>query len=194
VRERSVHLEAWGVQALAERLDPSLQVPTGARAERDLRALLEAHDDDALAEVLGLPTFVTAVRTFDLFADAPHIERLTIGRAVLRRETWNVPAAEVPGEQGDLAAWAAARGMPRRVFAKSPLERKPMYVDLESPVLGRILCRHVRQAAAEAPDAPVRFTEMLPLPEQCWLTDPDGRRYASELRLVAVDGRDPAEV
>jgi hypothetical protein len=79
--------------------------------------------------------------------------------------------------------------MPRRVFAKSPLERKPMYVDVESPVLARILCRHARRAAAEAPDERVRFTEMLPLPEQCWLADADGRRYASELRIVAVDVR-----
>jgi hypothetical protein len=29
VRERSVHLEAWGVQALAEVIDPALEVPSG---------------------------------------------------------------------------------------------------------------------------------------------------------------------
>lgn len=28
---------------------------------------------------------------------------------------------------------------------------------------------------------------MLPTPEQTWLTDDEGRRYASELRFVAVD-------
>ena len=36
------------------------------------------------------------------------------------------------------------------------------------------------------PDAPVRFTEMLPTPQQCWL-EHDTARYTSELRLVAVD-------
>jgi hypothetical protein len=77
--------------------------------------------------------------------------------------------------------------MPRRVFAKSPLERKPMYLDVQSPVLGRILCRHARQAAADSAGARMRFSEMLPLPEQCWLRDPDGRRYVAELRLVALD-------
>ena len=76
--------------------------------------------------------------------------------------------------------------MPRRLFTKSPLERKPMYLDLESPALARIFCRHARRAAAEAPHARVRFTEMLPTPEQCWLHDLEGNSYVSELRLVGV--------
>ncbi len=87
----------------------------------------------------------------------------------------------------DMPAFARDRGMPRRLFAKSPLERKPMYLDVESPALARILCRHARQAAADAPDAPIRFTEMLPTPEQCWLSDAEDNRYVSEMRLVAVD-------
>ena len=62
-----------------------------------------------------------------------------------------------------------------------------MYLDAESTVLARILCRHARQAAAEDPKARIRFSEMLPAPEQCWLRDPDGQRYVSELRIVAVD-------
>jgi hypothetical protein len=62
-----------------------------------------------------------------------------------------------------------------------------MYLDTESPALGHILCRHARQAAAENPAARMRFSEMLPEPEQCRLRDPDGERYVSELRIVAVD-------
>jgi hypothetical protein len=77
--------------------------------------------------------------------------------------------------------------MPRRLFTKSPLERKPMYLDTESPALARVLCRHVRRAAAEAATEPIRFTEMLPTPDECWLSDPEGNRYVSELRIVAVD-------
>ena len=77
--------------------------------------------------------------------------------------------------------------MPRRVFAKSPLERKPMYLDTRSPLLAQILCRHARRAAEEAPGSRFRFTEMLPSPEQCWLADRNGNRYVSELRVVAVD-------
>jgi hypothetical protein len=140
-----------------------------------------------LIEVFGMPIFVTAVRTFDLLPDEDHAPRLTIGRTVLRREGWSVPAAEVPQRAEDVAAFARDRGMPRRVFAKSPLERKPMYLDVESPVLGRILCRHARQAAADADAARMAFTEMLPTPEQSWLRDAAGERYVCELRLVAVD-------
>jgi hypothetical protein len=42
------------------------------------------------------------------------------------------------------------------------------------------------RAAAADPDAMVRFSEMLPGPEECWL-EQNGRTYTSELRLVAVD-------
>jgi hypothetical protein len=140
-----------------------------------------------LADVFFLPIFVSGVRAFELLPEAEHSRREQIGNTILRRESWNVPAAEVPQRVEDVPAFARDRGMPRRVFAKSPLERKPMYLDTESPVLGRILCRHARQAAGQDPSARMRFSEMLPTPEQCWLRDPDGERYVSELRLVAVD-------
>jgi hypothetical protein len=56
-------------------------------------------------------------------------------------------------------------------------------------VLARILSRHARHAAAESSQHRIRFTEMLPTPEQTWLRDTDGNRYVSELRLVALDRR-----
>src|SRR5262249_1058394 len=39
VRERSVHLGSWGVQALAESIDPELKLGSGRRTARDRRAL-----------------------------------------------------------------------------------------------------------------------------------------------------------
>ena len=42
VRERAVHLESWGVQALATTLDESLVVAGGPHTERELRAALES--------------------------------------------------------------------------------------------------------------------------------------------------------
>ncbi|URN14115.1 hypothetical protein LUW77_30555 [Streptomyces radiopugnans] len=33
----------------------------------------------------------------------------------------------------------------------------------------------------------MRVSEMLPTPEQAWLTDDEGNTYTSELRFVAVD-------
>lgn len=140
-----------------------------------------------LIDVFALPIFVTAVRSFELLAPQEHAPRAAIGRTVLGRESWSVPAAEVPQRCEDVPAFARERDMPRRVFAKSPLERKPMYLDVDSPVLGRILCRLARQAAADAADARMSFTEMLPTPEQSWLTDGAGEHFVSELRLVAVD-------
>jgi hypothetical protein len=139
-----------------------------------------------LADAFGMAMFVAAVRTFELSPNERHVPRQTIGRVVVRREGWSLPAGEVPREPYEIPAFARKHGMPRRLFTKSPLERKPMYLDVESPVLARIFCRHARRAAEEAPATPIRFTEMLPTPEQCWLRDLEGNRYVSELRLVAV--------
>ena len=145
-----------------------------------------------LAHLLWLPMLITGVHAFDPFPVDPaegHGPRITIGRTVWRRETWLIPAEQGPERPEDAANWARDRGMPRQVFALSPGEIKPVYVDFDSPVLTRILCRQLRRAAAITPGQPVRFTEMLPGPENCWLTDQGGRHYTSELRIVAVDLR-----
>jgi hypothetical protein len=140
-----------------------------------------------IVDAFFLPIFVSGVRAFELLAEAEHTPRQQIGKTVMRRESWNVRAADIPQRADDLPAFARERGMPRRVFTKSPLERKPMYLDTDSAILGRILCRQARQAAAANPEARIRISEMLPSPDQCWLHDPDGNRYVAELRLVAVD-------
>ena len=148
-----------------------------------------------LAHLLWLPMLIAGVYAYDPFPAGPadgHGPRITIGRTVWRRETWDIPAAQGPPCPEAAADWARDRGMPRQVFALSPGETKPVYVDFDSPVLTRILCRQLRRAAADAPGQPARFTEMLPAPHDCWLAGEDGQRYTSELRLVAVDlGRRP---
>ena len=131
----------------------------------------------SLAHFLYLPIFVAALRSFDP-ASPPDGQRAQLGRLVVRRASWSVPASELPR---DLAAWARERGLPRRVFARSPLERKPRYLDFESPALCRALTRFV----APAGDQAVEFTEMLPGPDECWLQSPAGR-HTSELRIVAL--------
>jgi hypothetical protein len=140
-----------------------------------------------VVDVFGMAIFVAGVRMFEFLPEAEHAPRIAIGRTVIRRESWSIPAADLPSRPEEITAFARERGMPRRVFAKSPLERKPMYVDTDSPVLSRILCRHIGHARTEAPRASFKFSEMLPTPDQCWLADPDGNRYVSELRFVAVD-------
>lgn len=137
-----------------------------------------------LAHFLYLPIFVASLRSFDLIGEASG--RAQIGRLVVRRASWSAPAAELPATPDDLAAWAREHGLPRRVFARSPLQRKPKYVDFESPSLHRTLGRSVAHARERAPGAPVEFTEMLPGPDDCWLQSDTGH-HTSELRLVALD-------
>jgi hypothetical protein len=139
----------------------------------------------ALADLFFLPIFAAALRSFAPFAPAEHLARLTAGRTVLRRETWWVPIPELP-EPDRMAAWARSRGWPQRVFVLAPGEARPLYVDLESPALVRLLGRVLHRAAEAEPQGMVRVTEMHPGPEDCWLEDDHGR-YTSELRLVAVD-------
>lgn len=148
-----------------------------------------------LAHLLWLQMLVAAVHGYDPFPPAPaggHSERITIGKTVWRRETWHIQPACAPARPEAVADWARNLGLPRRVFVLSPGELKPMYIDFDSPVLTRILCRQLRRAATDFPGRQVRFTEMLPSPDNCWLADENGRRYTSELRMVAVDlGRRP---
>jgi hypothetical protein len=137
-----------------------------------------------LARFLYLPIFVASLRSFDPVGEGRG--RAQIGRLVVRRASWSASAAELPAAPDDLAAWARDRGLPRRVFARSPLERKPRYVDFESPSLLRTLSRFLAPAREQAPGATVEFTEMLPGPGECWLESGAGH-HTSELRVVAVD-------
>lgn len=174
---------------------PGACMPEGYRVVDVADLLLEggeivARDGTALgslATLLEFAIFVTGVRSYNPFPVEAHAPRITLSRTVLRRETWQVAAADAPLRPEGAAEWARSRGMPRRVFLLSPLEDKPVLVDFESRVLTAIACRLLRRAAAERPAGIVRFTEMLPEPADCWLADADGNRYTSELRLVAVD-------
>jgi hypothetical protein len=172
---------------------PSDAAPEGVRAVSigDL-SVDEGHVSDRagsfrlpLADLLWLPVFISSVRSFDPFGRRGS-GRVTIGRTVVRRARWARAAGELPREPDAIASWAREEGMPRRVFVRSPLERKPIYVDLASPTLLRVLTRFLRPAAEKAPHAPVILTEMLPGPDECWLAD-DAGRYTSEFRTVAVD-------
>jgi hypothetical protein len=140
----------------------------------------------SLGQLLYLPIFVAALRSFDLAGAGE--ERAQLGRLVVRRATWKAPAGELAASPVGLSAWARERGLPRRVFARSPLERKPRFVDFESPSLLRTLARFAARAREQAPGAEMEFTEMLPDPDGCWL-ESDAGHHTSELRVVAVDRR-----
>ena len=137
-----------------------------------------------LVDLFFLPMFVSAMRTFAPFPEVG--PRIAIGRTVLRRATWRARSSDRPAGASGMARWAAELGLPRRVFCLPAGEAKPVFVDFESAALARNLHRMLARAAATNPDAPVRFAEMLPGPDQCWL-EHGAARYTSELRLVAVD-------
>ncbi len=130
-------------------------------------------------------------------AGRPHTHRGTVDRLVIAREAWQLPAAEATfADDKDEARrfvrarhWRTRLGLPRFVFVVSPTESRPFYVDFDSPVYVTILAKALRRLARKDPSATATFTEMLPTPEQTWLTDDEGHRYTSELRFVAFDTR-----
>lgn len=135
-------------------------------------------------------------KAFILTEDDAYSPRVTVDKLVLARETWRLEpqALEFAYAKSDrdcfLAAsrWRQAHGIPRFVFVRVPIERKPFFVDFHSPIYLNILAKMVqRTAQANKPGARIAFSEMLPRPDQLWLTDAAGQRYTSELRLVALD-------
>lgn len=156
----------------------------------------ERHQQVDLLELLDGFLALQVVDGFKLFPSNSHMPRVTIDRLVICRESWHVAPAELTfaSSQDTLERyvgtrrWARACGMPRFLFARTPEERKPYFIDLDSPISVEMLAKIIRQAqAADAMQGYLSMTEMLPSPEQAWLPDKDGQRYTSEMRLVAVD-------
>lgn len=126
---------------------------------------------------------------FSLLAPRPRSPRVTIDRLVVQRARWQLAPAELAFAAAEtpldrfVGTQRLARelGLPRRVFLKVPEEEKPCYVDLHSPLFAELAARLLRRAASAT------ITEMLPRPDQCWLTDARGQRYTCELRIAARD-------
>jgi hypothetical protein len=134
------------------------------------------------------------VNCFQLSTGDPYEPRLVIDDLIVRRRAWRFTVDELPAGHVSrrgyhwqvLADWLAAAGLPRHVFARNPAEPKPFYVDLRSPLLVTNLARSWLRLPA---GARIELREMLPAPDQLWFADPDGRRYTTEIRMVAVDRR-----
>ncbi len=150
-------------------------------------------------EVLGDLIAAALAQRFRVLAPEPHAPRVTIDGLVISRESWTFGAGELgfaataneARRYREARTWASAAGLPRHVFVRSAGEGKPVYADLTSLASIDLLSRSVRRARRHAGDAAeVTVTEMLPAPDQLWLTDASGRRYCSELRVVAVDRKE----
>jgi hypothetical protein len=177
-----------GAGLMVRRRDGALRVISGENgAEYDV------------LEVIGEILSTAVVNSFRPFAAAPHNPRITVDRLVISRESWTFEAANTPwafvkdeaARYAAARAWRARHGLPERIFAVLPIERKPIAVDFASLALVNILAKEVRRTA-EAGALTFSATEMLPDLGEMWLADRAGQRYASEFRLVAVDGSAPA--
>lgn len=162
---------------------------------REHHGRLVASGDGWAAPVLEcFGEFVTAlaVNLFQLRAPRPFAPRASIGQLTVCRRTWRIPVAQigtVPLRSADpahdrLCGWAVTQGMPRHVFVRTARHPKPFYVDFAAPVLVDNLARALRRVER---DTAVEVVEMLPAPDELWLSFGDNLRYTSELRLVAVD-------
>ena len=149
-----------------------------------------------LLEVVGDLIGATSSNCFDLVPPGAHVPRVTIDDLVVSRETWRLAATE-PAFAGTgrrerpLSAGEGVGGAPRPAAARVLRftgERKPIYADLTSLASIDLISRSLRRSRRNAgADATVTVAEMLPAPDQAWLTDARGQRYTAELRMVAVD-------
>ncbi len=149
-----------------------------------------------LFEVVGDLVATMMAQCFELIGPGEHRPRVTIDDLVVSREKWTFAAteatfADTTDERSrylQARAWAARHDLPRHVFCRFTGEVKPIYADLTSLASIDLLARSVRRSRRNAgADARLSVVEMLPAPDQIWLTDAEGQRYTSELRMVAVD-------
>ena len=150
---------------------------------------------DAL-EFFGVVLTRHALNSVKLLGKRTHAPRITIDRLALSRETWSFPAAELDFARAERECdrfagarrWAREHGLPRMTFFRVHVERKPLYLDFESPIYVETFCKCIRRVlASDRPDERVTVSEMLPTPDQVWLSDAAGEKYASEFRTVVVD-------
>jgi len=147
-------------------------------------------------DILGEFVTLQVLHRFNILPPARHIPRISFDRLVIQRETWSFDVQEYEfasiNEEAErflaVQRWRKEHRLPRRLFVKTPGERKPHYIDLESLLSVDVLARTVRRALHTKEDAEaIIFSEMLPDLSHCWLQDSQQQHYTSELRLVAVD-------
>jgi hypothetical protein len=176
----------------------SLALPVSSLVIDDEKGVLLAKTVDGrlrfnAMDLVGGRLSDLVVDSFKMMAPSRHSPRVLIDRMVIKRESWRFSPSELLFAQEQDAAerfllaqnWAKDHSMPRFVFFKVPVERKPSYVDFQSPILIDIFSRMIRRTIeAGIPKATVDVSEMLPSADHLWLSDAEGTRYTSELRIV----------
>lgn len=147
-----------------------------------------------LAEVVGDYLSQVLLSSFRMLPPQRHQPRVQIGRLVVSRETWRmaprfcdwVHQEDERRRYLQMRQWVVRHRLPSRVFCSLPGERKPVYADFTSIPLTNSLASLLRKVSHDD-DRPVTFSEMLPGPDGCWLTDQQGASFVSELRLVVTE-------
>lgn len=185
----------------SDKAERAQALPLGTLVVEERAGRLEVRTRDGrlsfdIVEVLADAVTAQVLNSFKLLRPSRHSPRVNLDRLVVARESWAFTAGELEfafekSEEARFCGarrWARAEGLPRFVFVKSPVEVKPVYVDLSSAVYVDLLARIVRRTREGAgAEASLAVTEMLPRLEQAWLPDAAGQLYTSELRIVAVD-------
>ena len=106
---------------------------------------------------------------FSLLPALQHTPRIAIDGLIISRERWHfsreeLAFAQASGTERFVGArrWAERNQLPRFVFVRTPTERKPCFVDLESPAFVDMLAWLVKEAAT------LDVSEMLPGIDQTW--------------------------
>jgi hypothetical protein len=150
----------------------------------------------SIIEVIGDVLSSLVINSFSILGDQAYQPRIAIDRLAVCRESWRFPPKSIDfalvKEESDcfIAArrWSREHGLPRFVFVKVPIERKPFYVDFDSPIYVSIFAKMIRRTIDKGDSlSEIAVSEMLPSIDEVWLPDGEGRRYASELRIVATD-------
>lgn len=172
--------------------------------ESDGKLIVRTHEGCThfdLIEVFAEFLSRLVVSSFKLYPTSKHIPRISIDRLIVAREAWCFTPSELPFAFEKVAAerfvaarrWGHSHAMPRFVFVKVPTEQKPCFIDFDSPIYIDMLAKMIRRNMEIHPDTlSITITEMLPAPDQTWLTDAEGQHYTSELRFVAVDLTPPS--
>ncbi|TDP96486.1 lantibiotic dehydratase [Labedaea rhizosphaerae] len=144
-----------------------------------------------LPELLAVLLSMVAADAFKIGLPGRHTPRLAIDDLVVFRESWRIPAAELelpekPDRHRDyqcVQRWLDTAGVPARVFVKFAGEDKPAFFDLTSPTMVRCFVNLARAALRVDANTVLGLSEPLPDPRESWLSDVNGDRYVSELRL-----------
>lgn len=157
-----------------------------------------------ILDLFGEFIYLAVGSEFRVLAKRRQTPRVTVGNLVIHRETWRVPCSEFDfvhlGHDAscfrDARRFMQRHGMPSKVFVKVPWENKPFLVDFDSPLYVRGFAKHIRAGFRAGTDSAtqVAISEMLPSFGDHWLSDGQGQRYTSELRMVAIHRDDVAAV